>query len=72
VIHMEKVTFHCATIGCGHELQAHLKGPSAWKGASISFATADGAAITRCPNCGRDFSRATAEQFFEEHGKNWS
>ena len=25
----------------------------------------------RCPGCGRDFSRATAEQFEEQLAKNW-
>jgi hypothetical protein len=37
----------------------------------IRFENFAGERIRQCPGCGRDFSRATAEQFEEQLAKNW-
>lgn len=63
--------FNCSTPGCGLRLVARIIERRTRK---IEFYLAGGPVvqITACPNCQRDFSRATAEQFEEEHGRNWS
>lgn len=60
---MEKqIDFTCP---CGMPLRAVLHGPGPGRGAEIRFCrrTEPAAAIAACPNCQRDFSAVTAEDF---------
>ena len=67
---MTRTTFYCPTchaamiaavsLPCGKPPVRHIR-----------FENLAGERITACPQCHRDFSRATAEQFEDQLARNW-
>ena len=68
---MRTIRFHCS---CGRQLLAEILDSQADGESKLTFFEGYGespAAITECPNCQRDFSRATVEEFLDGVA-NWS
>ncbi len=61
---MKIIHFNCS---CGMKLVAAVRGPGPFRGAKIAFYLAENrrTPIFVCPNCDRDFSQVTVDEFLE-------